>query len=119
MSEQMRCLYAEMIGAGKKLTSKIVAVRDSPDPLYCNGQKTGAWDISIEKKDKDGNTLYIQIPKRDKHGKSTALLRQFITLAHGDPSDKSIGLEITFYTISSNKSATGLAIRIAIPEHAA
>ena len=115
MTEELRCMYAEMLG-GKRVTLEIASVRDAPDPLYCQGTSTGAWDVIFKQKDKGGKTLYLQVPEPNKHGKSTALLRQYVMICGGTPSEKDVGTKITLYPIASKKSVTGEAIRIAIPE---
>ena len=104
-----------MLG-GKRVTLEIASVRDAPEPLYCQGTSTGAWDIIVKQKDKGGKTLYLQVPEPNKHGKSTALLRQYVMICGGTPSEKDVGTKITLYPIASKKSVTGEAIRIAIPE---
>lgn len=114
----LRCMYAEMLNH-KKVTLKVASVRDAPELLYCSGQSTGAWDVIFTQKDKEGRTLYVQIPMQNKHGKSTAILRQYIMVMGAEPSEKDVGKDITLYTIDSKKSVTGQAIRIAIPEQAA
>lgn len=116
--EKMRCLYAENL-RNKRVKLKIGGVRNAPKPLYCNGQTTGAWDVIFDQKNKDGETMYLQIPRPDDDGKSTVILRQFTMATGTSPSDESIGQEITLYPVQSKKSATGQAIRIAVPEQMA
>jgi len=118
MSEKLRCMYAEDLKS-KRVKMTVERVRKAPKQLYCNGQSTGAWDVIFKQKDKEGSTMYIQLPRPDSDGKRTAILRQFVMATGGDPSDESIGKDLTLYPIESKKSVTGQAMRIAIPEHMA
>ena len=112
MSEsEYRCLYAEML-KGKSVTFTVESVRDSPDPLYCQGQESGAWDIIYAERDKEGRKLYLQIPKMNKHGKCTTILRQFALICGSNPSNECAGKRIEHYPVESKKSAVGKAIRL-------
>ena len=110
----LRCLYAEDI-KGAKYKMKIIGIRDTPKGarLFCQSGETEAWDIAFEKKDRNGKTLYIQIPKTNQFGKRTGLLRKYVMATGNEPCEEHIGKEIVLYTVESKKSETGKAIRIA------
>ena len=113
--DNLRCLYAEDL-KGKRLTVTISAVRDTPEGarLFCHNESSEAWDVAFAQKDKEGRTTYIQIPKPNKEfGKRTGLLRLYVMVCGGDPSDEHAGKKIVLYPIASKKSATGEAIRVA------
>jgi hypothetical protein len=113
----LRCLYAEDL-KGKRVTVTIGGVRETPKGarLFCQSGESEAWDIAFSTKDATGRTPYIQIPKPNDYGKATGLLRTYKAAAGGEPEESHIGKEITLIPVNSKKSATGEAIRIAIPE---
>ena len=124
MSEQVdktwkniRCLYAEDL-KNKRVTLTIKTIRDTPEGarLFCRNETSCAWDIQFQETDKDGRSMYIQIPTGNTFGKRTTLLRQYVMACGGDPSQEHCGRKITLYPIASKKSATSQAIRIAVPE---
>lgn len=113
----LRCLYAEML-KNNRVTLTVAAVRNAPERLFCPGKRdsSGAWDIGFAEKDKEGHTLYMQIPSPGADGKACGLLRTWRAATGGDPSAESIGQKVTLLPVESKRSATGQAIRIAIPE---
>lgn len=115
--ENLRCLYAEDL-KNKQVTMTIAAVRDTPKGgrLFCHNEESKAWDVAFTGKDKEGKTLYIQIPCPNAFGKKTTLLRQYVMACGGDPQDGHTTQKITLYPVATKKSTTGQAIRIAIPE---
>jgi hypothetical protein len=118
--DNLRCLYAEDL-KGKRVTLTIGGVRETPKGarLFCQTGESEAWDIAFTQNDKDGRTLYIQMPKPNGFGKKTGLLRLYNLACGDDPVVAHAGKSIVLYPVASKKSTTGQAIRIAIPEHAA
>jgi hypothetical protein len=115
--KNLRCLYAEDL-KGKRVAVCIAGVRETPKEarLFCQSGTSEAWDVCFDKKDAAGRTTYIQIPKPNDYGKATGLLRTYKAAAGGEPDQSHVGTEITLIPVNSKKSATGEAIRIAIPE---
>ena len=111
----LRCLYAEDI-KDAKYKLKIAGIRDTPKGarLFCQSGETEAFDIAFDKKDRQGKTLYIQIPKANQFGKRGGLLRQYVMVCGGEPDQTHTGKEIVLYTKESAKSITGKAIRIVV-----
>jgi hypothetical protein len=99
----MKYLYAEQL-KGKRVTLKIKSVTGGVEFCDPRGQKAVGFDIAFDGTDK---TLGI----------TGATIRRQLFMATGtdDPSAM-IGKEIILYPVKSAKSATGQAIRIAIPE---
>jgi hypothetical protein len=110
----LRCLYAEDI-KDVKMKFKIAGVRDTPKGarLFCQSGETEAFDVAFDRKDKQGKTLYIQLPKTNQFGKRAGILRQYVMVCGNEPSTEHIGKEVVLYTKESAKSVTGKAIRIA------
>lgn len=115
--ENLRCLYAEDL-RGKRVTLTIAGVRDTPKGarLFCQSGESEAWDVAFRESGKDGRTPYIQLPKPNNYGKSCGLLRGFKVATGGEPTEEQVGKKVTLYPIKSTKSATGQAIRVAVPE---
>jgi hypothetical protein len=113
----LRCLYAEDLH-NKRITLTIGGVRETPKGarLFCQTGESEAWDIAFDKPDKEGRTPYVQIPKPNEFGKKTGLLRGYSLACGDDPDPAHVGKAITLYPVKSQKSATGQAIRIAMPE---
>ena len=118
--KNLRCLYAEDL-KNSRVPVVVGGIRETPKDarLFCHNTSTGAWDVAFATPDKEGRTPYIQIPVPNEFGKRTALLRQYVQAAGGDPDPSQVGTEITLYPVESKKSVTGQAIRIAIPEQLA
>jgi len=116
----LRCLYAEDL-RGARWPLVIGGVRETPKGarLFCHNEESEAWDIAFGQPDKEGRTPYIQIPTRNKYGKSTTLLRQYVMATGSEPCAEHVGNKIVLYPVESKKSTTGKAIRIAVPESAA
>jgi hypothetical protein len=110
----LRCLYAEDI-KDVKMRFKIAGIRDTPKGarLFCQSGETEAFDVAFDRKDKQGKTLYIQLPKTNAFGKRAGILRQYVMVCGNEPSAEHIGKEVVLYTKESAKSVTGKAIRIA------
>jgi hypothetical protein len=110
----LRCLYAEDI-KDCKMKFKIAGVRDTPKGarLFCQSGESEAYDVAFDRKDKQGKTLYIQLPKTNQFGKRAGILRQYVMVCGNEPSAEHIGKEVVLYTKESAKSVTGKAIRIA------
>jgi len=115
MWENLKCLYAENL-KNQRITFAVVAVRNAPDPLFCQSGQTAAWDVMLDKKAKDGCSIYIQIPKQNANGKAAGILRQYVMVMGSEPCDEHKGKQLTLYPAASKKSLTGQAIRIAVPE---
>ena len=115
--DNLRCIYAEDL-KNSRVTVKIGGVRETPKGarLFCHNEESAAWDVAFGQPDKDGKTPYIQLPAPNKWGKRTTLLRQYVQATGGDPSNEHVGKSITMYPVKSQKSTTGQAIRIAVPE---
>jgi len=118
--ENLRCLYAEDL-KNKRVTITVSGVRDTPKGarLYCQSGESEAWDIAFLEHGKDGKTPYIQLPKPNQYGKSCGLLRGYKAIMGGEPCEEHVGHKLTLYPVKSSKSATGQAIRIAVPEQMA
>jgi hypothetical protein len=112
--ENLRCLYAEDL-KGKRITLKIGGVRDTPKGarMFSQAGESEAWDVAFDMKDSNGKTPYIQIPKANKFGKASGLLRTYRAAAGGDPSEDQIGKPVVLFPVPSKKSQTGEAIRVA------
>ena len=110
----LRCLYAEDI-KDVKMKFKIAGIRDTPKGarLFCQSGESEAYDVAFDRKDKQGKTLYIQLPKTNAFGKRAGILRQYVMVCGNEPDQSHVGKEIVLYTKDSAKSMTGKAIRIA------
>ena len=110
----LRCLYAEDI-KDTKMKFKIAGIRDTPKGarLFCQSGETEAFDVAFDRKEKQGKTLYIQLPKTNAFGKRAGILRQYVMVCGNEPDQSHVGKEIVLYTKDSAKSMTGKAIRIA------
>jgi len=101
----LRYLYAEQL-KGKRVTLTIKAV--APQEIIGDGgRKSQGHVISFDETPK----LLIV---------SGATIKRQLALSTGteDP-ELMVGKKVTLYPVSSTKSVSGQAIRIAIPEHAA
>jgi len=100
--DKEKYLYAENLqGKRVKLTiKKIVGGIDFHSPA---GKKKG-FDIYFDKTDKILGVTGITVK------------RQLFMATGTEETDEMVGKEITLYAVKSIKSATGLAIRIAVPE---
>jgi len=113
MSESLRCLYAENL-KNSEVTVTIDRVRIAPERVFVPGKNDSseAWDIIFKEKGEGGDTVYIQIPSKNKHGKSCGLLRQYVAKCGGEPCEDHKGTKITLYPVKSARAATKQAIRI-------
>jgi len=111
--KNLRCLYAEDL-RGKAVPMTIGGVRDTPKEarLFSQAGTSEAWDVAFLKPDREGRTMYIQIPKPNQYGKKTGLLRGYAAAVGGDPDPSHAGQKIELYPVASAKAATGEAIRI-------
>jgi hypothetical protein len=101
----MQYLYAEQL-KGKRFTLTIKAI-ESQEIVGDGGRKSNGFVLTFDKTDKK---LVI----------SGATVRRQLAMACGtDDPDGMIGKTITLYPVESKRSISGLAIRSAIPEHAA
>ena len=101
----LKYLYAEQLN-GKRITLKIKKLVGGIDFVNPAGKQKG-FDIHFDKTDK---VLGVA---------GTTVRRQLFMATGTENPDEMIGKEITLYPIESKRSATGLAIRIAVPEHMA
>jgi hypothetical protein len=99
-------LYAEQL-KGKRVTLTIKAVTGGVEFAGSPGPKTVGFDVTFNETDKVLGMTGITIR------------RQLFMATGTDDPDKMAGKKITIYPTKSNKSATGFAIRIAIPEQMA
>lgn len=101
----LRYIYAEQL-KGKRVTLTIKAVTGAE---FCDtrGMKSKGFDLAFNETDKVfgivGSTVRRQV---------------YMATGTEDPAAM-IGKKITLYPIKSAKSATGVAIRVAVPEHMA
>ena len=114
----LRCIYAEDL-KNKRINRTIGGVRDTPKGarLFSKAGESEAWDVAFTECDKEGRTTYIQIPKPNQYGKKTGFLRGYNLATGGDPDESHVGKTIVLYPVASQKSETGQAIRIAVPEN--
>lgn len=98
-------LYAEQL-RNKRVNLTIKAVTMGVEFVH-EGRKSTGFDISFEESDKilgvTGSTVRRQL---------------FMATGTDDPA-KMAGAKVTLYPVKSTRSATGQAIRIAVPEHMA
>ena len=118
--KNLRCLYAEDLH-NKRVTLTIAAVRDTPAGarMFCHGDESKSWDVAFAERGKDGATPYLQMPCPNQYGKRSGLLRGYTAATGSDPAPAHVGTKVTLYPVKSTKSATGQAIRIAVPEQMA
>ena len=101
----LRYLYAEQL-KGKRCAVTIKSIE--PETIVGDGgRKTLGHVLAFNETDKllvvSGSTIKRQL---------------FMATGTDDP-EAMVGKKITLYPVTSAKSVTGLAIRIAVPEHAA
>lgn len=101
-----RYLYAEQL-KGKRATLTIKSVIGGVEFCDVRGAKSTGFDITFAETDKVLGMTGITIRRQ-----------LFMATGTDDPAQMA-GKKITLYSIKSPKSATGQAIRIAVPEHAA
>jgi len=101
----MKYLYAEQL-KGKRVTMKIKRIVPNVEFVNPAGKQKG-FDIHFEKTDKVLGVC------------GTTVRRQLFMATGTEEMDEMVGKEITLYPIKSNRSATGQAIRIAVPEQVA
>jgi hypothetical protein len=99
-------LYAEQL-KGKRVTLTIQAVVGGIEFCDARGQKSRGFDVTFKETDKVFGMTGITVR------------RQLFMATGTDDPDQMAGKTITLYPIQSAKSATGQAIRVAVPEHAA
>ncbi len=99
-------IYAEQL-KGKRVTLTIKEVTGGIEFCDTRGQKTRGFDVTFNETDKVFGMTGITVRRQ-----------LFMATGTDDPAAMA-GKKITLYPIQSAKSATGLAIRIAVPEHAA
>ena len=101
----LRYLYAEQL-KGKRVAVTIKNIE--PETIVGDGgRKTLGHVLAFNETDK---LLVVSGP--------TIKRQLFMATGTEDP-DAMVGKKITLYPVTSAKSVTGLAIRIAVPEHAA
>ena len=100
--KDMKYLYAEELD-GKRVTLKIKKIIGDIKFVNPAGKQMG-FDIHFEKTPK---VLGVA---------GTTVRRQLFMATGTKETDEMTGKEITLYPINSSRSATGLAIRIAVPE---
>jgi hypothetical protein len=99
-------LYAEQL-KGKRVTLTIKSVTGGVEFCDARGAKSQGFDIAFAETDKVLGVTGITV-------------RRQIFMATGteDPAGMA-GKKLTLYAVKSAKSATGQAIRVAVPEHMA
>jgi len=102
----VRYIYAEQL-KGKRYTVTIKSVTGGVEFCDARGQKSAGFDIAFVETDKVLGVTGITV-------------RRQIYMATGtdDPAQMA-GKKITLYSVKSAKSATGQAIRVAVPEQMA
>jgi hypothetical protein len=101
-----RYLYAEQLKS-KRVELTIKRVVGGVEFCDLRGQKATGFDVEFVERDRVLGVTGITV-------------RRQLCMATGtDDPEKMTGKKITLYPVKSVKSATGLAIRIAVPEHAA
>jgi hypothetical protein len=101
----LRYMYAEQL-KNKRVTLKIKNLVGGVDFISPAGKQKG-FDIHFEGTDK-----VLGIP-------GSTVRRQLFCATGTDNPAEMVGKEITLYPVKSARSATGQAIRIAVPEHMA
>jgi hypothetical protein len=99
-------LYAEQL-KGKRVTLTIKEVTGGIEFCDARGQKTTGFDIAFVESDKVLGMTGITVR------------RQLFMATGTDDPNAMAGKKITLYPVKSAKSATGQAIRIAVPEQMA
>jgi hypothetical protein len=98
----LKYLYAEQLhGKAYQLTIKAATVSEFDDG---RGKKSKGYDLSFEETDKVFGVV------------GSTVRRQLYMATGTDKPEELTGKKITLYTVKSAKSATGIAIRIKIPE---
>ena len=103
--DNLKYIYAEKL-EGKRVILTIKKIDGGVDFFSQAGKQKG-YDIYFEKTDK---VLGV--------AGSTVIRQLFMATGTDDP-EKMAGKQITLYPVKSPRSATGLAIRIAVPEQRA
>ena len=103
--DNLKYIYAEKL-EGKRVKLTIKSVKMGVEFVSAGGKSKG-FDIAFEKTDK---LLGVT---------GSTVIRQLFCATGTDDPEKMIGKEITLYPVKSTRSATGLAIRIAVPEQLA
>ena len=101
-----RYLYAEQL-KGKRVNLTIKAVTGGVEFCDTRGAKSLGFDITFAETDKVFGMTGITVR------------RQLFMATGTDDPEKMAGKKITLYPVKSAKSATGQAIRIAVPEQMA
>ncbi len=101
-----RYLYAEQL-KGKRINLTIKAVMGGVEFCDSRGQKTVGFDITFNETEKVLGMTGITVR------------RQLVMATGTDDPAAMVGKKITLYPVKSAKSATGQAIRIAVPEQMA
>ena len=101
-----RYLYAEML-KGKRVSLTIKSVVGGVEFCDNRGAKTQGFDVVFNETDKVLGMTGITVRRQ-----------LFMATGTDDPSAM-VGKKITLYSVKSAKSATGQAIRIAVPEQMA
>lgn len=99
----IKYLYAEQL-KGKRVTLKIKSVTGGVEFCDPRGQKVQGYDIAFEGTEKVLGLTGVTVRRQ-----------LFMATGTDDPTAM-VGKEITLYPVKSVKSATGQAIRIAVPE---
>ena len=101
----LKYLYAEQL-KNKRVPLKIKKIVGNIDFINPSGKQKG-FDIHFEGTDK---VLGVA---------GTTVRRQLFMATGTENPDEMTGMEITLYPVKSKRSATGQAIRIAVPEQLA
>ena len=101
----LKFLYAEQL-KGKRVTLTIKAIRQET-VIGDGGRKNEGHILTFEETPKE---LVVT---------GSTIKRQLAIATQTENTEKMIGQKVTLYPVKSNKSISGQAIRVAIPEHAA
>jgi hypothetical protein len=99
-------LYAEQL-KGKRVTLTIKEVKGGIEFVDQRGGKNVGFDVSFVETDKVLGVTGITVRRQ-----------MFMATGTDDPGAMA-GKKVTLYSVKSAKSATGLAIRVAVPEQMA
>jgi len=99
-------LYAEQL-KGKRCNLTIKSVVGGVDFVDSRGGKNVGFDITFAETDKVFGVTGITVRRQ-----------LFMATGTDDPAQM-VGKKVTLYPVKSSKSATGLAIRVAVPEQMA
>ena len=102
----MKYLYAEQL-KNKSATLTIKSVTGGVEFCDPMGKKSKGHDIAFEGTDKVLGVTGVRVK------------RQLYMATGTDNPAEMVGKKITLYPVKSAKSATGLAIRVKVPEHMA